>query len=331
MRFTKLLALPVITAGVVPGIHIPPDIEHDFDYRLKLFSTEKVYGQFSTKENTLIRFSCLTGKTTTITGSLRGYNSSGANVYHQGIDFSQGLLSNYVSLETKTRLTNQGHKISVTFYQDSEEIYYAETTLKLPTKKTITANGGTYEYEGVCFGIEKEVLINKETYDFSSTNEYYTIDNRGSLDLSELNFNYSPKKSFIYKEANLLINDYENIYPNISKIEGTNTIKIPVEISENKGTVSFAIKSKMYVNNMTLDMSDRKMEGYVETDNFYVPSGRGGDLERNESSVVIEEAGFNVNTIIIPLSYFLDRNYFGSCHNSEVCIHGGIKEWLLCF
>ena len=48
-------------------------------------------------------------------------------------------------------------------------------------------------------------------------------------------------------------------------------------------------------------------------------------MENNESRIVIEESGFNLNTVYIPLTYFKNTRLFGSCSDSDYCINGGIK------
>ena len=233
--------------------------------------------------------------------------------------------SDDVTIDMNGRLTASGLRFELSFESSKGEIKEYNINVFPPNRETFTARNNVVTYEGCCFGIMQNKLLNKETYDFTNTNTLLSTTEGNKVDVSTISFNYIPTDKYQCRNVFLEINDNQNIYPNITKINGSNLIRIPLTIENNNGELSLKAKSNMYVNTTTLDMSSYRLTNYIETSEFYIPLGFEEKMENNESRIVIEESGFNLNTVYIPLTYFKNTRLFGSCSDSDYCINGGIK------
>ena len=205
--------------------------------------------------------------------------------------------------------------------------FSGEATLEQPHYGNYVSTGGVITIPYVCFGISLNVITNAESYDFTDTNEFITIDSQSRLDLSEFTFSYSPRMMFKAKEMYLEIVDYENIYPNLVKADGNKTIRIPLSKTiVDRQFLRFSINKQMYVNQSTLEMSEVMLPGYTQTDSLYVPLSKQGKMQNNEINIYFHESGFDLSDIRVPLTFYTERNYFGFCDDSDYCIHGGIKQ-----
>ncbi|MBO5578507.1 MAG: hypothetical protein J5955_05365, partial [Bacilli bacterium] len=233
--------------------------------------------------------------------------------------------SDEVTVDMNGRLTASGLRFELSFESSKGEIKEYNINVFPPNRETFTARNNVVTYEGCCFGIMQNKLLNKETYDFTNTNTLLSTTEGNKVDVSTISFNYIPTDKYQCRNVFLEINDNQNIYPNITKINGSNLIRIPLTIENNNGEISLKTKSNMYVNTTTLDMSSYRSSNYIETSEFYIPLGFEEKMENNESRIVIEESGYNLNTVYIPLTYFKNTRLFGSCSDSDYCINGGIK------
>ena len=315
MKFTKLLFVPasLLTLSMIeiPGKEIDVAV-----------STDDIYGPFTANENAYFRFSSNIDSRT-IHGTLKGYKN-GNYVFNRTIDIINGT-SGDINVNTYNRLTTSGIRLDLSL-TDGEDFRLAIShTIYPPLETSLVANRQTISYGGSIYGLIKNQLISEETYSFEDTNEYYSLSTGNRLDISEVCFEYSPFNKYSFTNAYLEINDNKNIYPNITKVNKTK-VRFPLRLTNNSEAIQFEFIPCLYVNNSTLDMSEIKRSGYEPADSVYLPLGKEALLEDEESQIVIEGSGFNRNKITIPLSFYKSERLFGSCDDSDYCIHGGIKE-----
>lgn len=314
MKYTKLIALPMLS---LMALSIGPS-----QPKFLFISTKEVYGPFTDSENTNIYFEVLP-ILSTVSANIDVYNNK-TNAFLFSRAFTLKMpFDEYFRFDTKGRITSSGLRVEMSFNNGVKTI---EKSLVLypPKRNTVVAANNKISFDGCLLNISNNDFITTEEYDFTPINSFISSDNENKIDVSETFFKYTPINTFKCSSAYLEITDYENIYP---KVFGTNkSKKIPLKVSENNGDISFEIESQMYVNYNTLEMSTLKGSGYSKTNSFFVPMGKEESLSKNDFKIVINEAGFNLNTIEIPLEYFNLSKVFGSCGESDYCIHGGIKE-----
>ena len=320
MKYTKLLFLPALTLTLSMAAN--PVVGN------KLFiSTADIYGPFTSNEDSYFKFTSIS-LAKKITGTIKGYKN-GNYVFSRGVTFTKGE-SGGVNISTKNRITTSGIRLDMYFEDDLGSSFETSVTIYPPLETTLTVNKQRVSYGGSIFGLDSNIIIGEETYDFKDTNEYYSLKTGNKIDISGINFEYSPLNKYRFSKAYLEILDNKIIYPNLKRTTD-NYIRIPLKKGANTEEISFEFNTNMYVNYTTLEMSVFQMSGYEETDDFYLPLGKEDLLEDEISRIVIEGSGFNRNTIIIPLSFYQSSKLFGSCDESDYCVHGGIREWYCCF
>ena len=317
MKYTKFIALPALNMLLISAAPSIIDINGAY--------TTSIYGPFTAEDNFNMNIG-VRYKLRKLTGYMKLYNhKNGALLSNQEIIFNNGI-SQDIFVNTKNRLTNNGLGIQINLIGDGTEFFNKYTAIYPPSEREVIAINNYYSYEGVCYGIEDNIVIDKETYDFRESNSLITTNNASELDLSEYCFVYTPRNRVNCLRAYRVITDNAGIYRYTVKISGTNKFIVPLEILEKGGIVSARLKTEMYVNYNTLEMSSLRRIGFELTNSFYIPIGYANDFEKNEIELVIEEAGFNKDKITIPLDYFYSTKHFGSCDDSDICLTGGIKE-----
>jgi hypothetical protein len=314
MKYTKLLALPMLS---LMALSIGPS-----QPKFMFISTKEVYGPFTDSENTNIYFEVLP-VLSTVSANIDVYNNK-TNAFLFSRAFTLKMpFDEYFRFDTKGRITSSGLRVEMSF---TNGVTTLDKSLVLypPKRNKVVASNNKVSFDGCLLNITNNNFLTTEEYDFTPINSFISSDNENKIDVSETFFKYSPANTFKYSSAYLEITDYENIYPEV--LGSNKQRKVPLKVNEKDGEISFEIESQMYVNYNTLEMSSFKENGYSKTNSFFVPMGKEEALSKNDFKIVIVEAGFNLNTIEIPLEYFNFSKVFGSCGESDYCIHGGIKE-----
>ncbi len=320
MKFIKLLSLPAVSvlSLTVRGdkvIEVPKFHFNDVFYDLSSYDTlDFRVIDVATTEQFVI--------------NLRGYLASNDQLlFDKQSRITSRRREAPFSIDLYSYLTSSGLKLEFTFSHINEPNETRTITL-FPNyqSQTIHANlqkDKAVTIDNVCFGMVSNRLFKSESLDFTNLNEYFTKNNGGQIDISEVHFEYSVSNAFRYGNAYLEITDYQNLFPHI----GGSLLKlIPISIMQQSHLISFSINSGMYVNNVTHDMSDTPIDGYVETDYFYIPMNKEKDFIKNDFRIVINDAGFSHSEIYIPLIFYNDSQSLGFCYDSDFCISGGIRE-----
>lgn len=230
-------------------------------------------------------------------------------------------------LSTPMELTIEGRmstgvKIDLTIDTRNFQIY-----LYKPVRNAININryrNGLYQTEHHFFKISRNQVLYTESFDFQETTEYISCDRGNKLVLSDIYFSYLDFP-FTAKKASLVINDYYKIYPALHTNSATNLIDFPLMYEQDSEKITFSSMARLYVNPTTLDLRPFKTDGYVSTRDIYVPIGKEDKLANTEIYIRIEEAGYGLTTITIPLQFSDFKQLFGFCYESDFCIEGGIK------
>ncbi|MCD8203613.1 MAG: hypothetical protein LUB56_00590 [Coprobacillus sp.] len=175
-------------------------------------------------------------------------------------------------------------------------------------------------------------MVKNESYAFSSSYGYLFL-NGNTLDI-DFDFTYNPGglpvDTFTCEEAYILVNDYGNVYPYMSKNEGDSSFRIELDTSYNQSTneVSLSIKDGLYyVNPNSLQMYDTSTYGtsskYQKTKDFYMPVGKADKAKENTYRLVLNGCGYNKVNLYKDLDYYPEKDYFSSnCNTSNYCVIG---------
>ena len=324
MKFTKLLAVSTIAGYIGPVVPVNPD--NPIANKPIYFSLSPTVGAFLGDENPQLSY-MIFGTQDVVTNLKIDYYRTSKNVYYGAFSHECDLTMRSFELEIKDHIKISPIKldINVTTATGNSVVFSERAIIEQPHYGKYIANGNKIEIPHVCLGVSLNSLINSETYDFTDTNEYITVDDYSRIDISTVTFDYYPRPTLGFKNAYLEIVDYENIYPNMTKFND-NIIRVPLKADPKSMNIKFKYNTKMYVNQSTLDMSDLPLEGYTETTSFYLPFGKQEKMNNNELRIFINESGFDLADITIPLRFIEDRNYFGFCSDSDYCIHGGVRR-----
>lgn len=233
-----------------------------------------------------------------------------------------------IQLYLKDNLTANGLKLNLYLGSSLNPLWNTSFTLYPKISETIN----TKLFKKKNYVIKSTLLtssnwITDEVYDFSNTLDYISDNNDNSLNISECCFIHSPVVTNIdsYGESFLVIEDVHNIYQFIDK-DINNSIKIPINIINNKEVYSFSFKNLMYVNPNNLQMSFVEQKGFIETNKFYIPFGLQEKLKDSEIYCELNRIGLNKTTVKLPLSYTEGKSLFGNCYDSTYCIQGEVKK-----
>lgn len=319
MKFIKTLTLPALalTPSLVMAAPKPKTVA---------FTTFKVVGSFNSEANHVLEQAILRNSSGTIRQLNINYYRKSSMVLYGNLSQQCDSTRRSFQLNVKNQIEYGPVYIDIKVTEEDKVFFRGTATLEEPNRTEYTANGGSLTIPYVCFGVLDNTLVNQESYNFKDTNEFLSLDAQSRIDLSELSFTYTPSNYYSVKEAFLEIIDYQNIYPNLTKVDGDKTIRIPLTAVNVNSNVRFELNNTMYVNQSSLDMSSTPREGYIETSSLYVPFAKQMKMCDNEVKVVLHESGFDLAEITIPMTFVIDRNTFGFCSDSDYCIHGGVRS-----
>lgn len=174
----------------------------------------------------------------------------------------------------------------------------------------------------VAFKVESNVVKTyADDFNFTGLKNYIDADNYYSLSLRNIEFLHNSQK-FFYTQAYMQIKDKNQLFKNMPHTNGN--IILPLVIENDEETKSFKFKNKFYVNRLTLEISNVKKDGYVETEKFFLPINKKKDFIGTEMKIVISNCGYSRFNLMFDISYDVSRGLIGDCSNSDYCIKGEI-------
>jgi len=134
------------------------------------------------------------------------------------------------------------------------------------------------------------------------------------LDFSSFNFSYSGE--FKYSYASLIFD--EIFFPYINN-------EIPIKLEINNAKISFLLNKTLYYDPQTLEMYEAYNIGLEETNRLFIKRDRLDDIDNKNISFKIIGFGNGLNSITYQTNFTYTSNPIGECHDSTVCIIGGIR------
>ena len=210
MKFTKLLSLPAVvsfTATGSKGLAAGPIKKPNYCF-------DNVY--YDLKDYDILSFRFEEKNTIEdVYVSLKGYNiKQNQLVFEQERRLTKKVRSAPFSIDMYNYLTSSGLRLELTINDKNQSLdfYPNYESLLMDASKN---KDSPVRIDNVCLGLIRGTFFNSESFDFSNLTEYFSKNESGALDLSEIHFEYSVANSFIYEEAYLEIVDYENLFPKI--------------------------------------------------------------------------------------------------------------------
>lgn len=319
MKFTKLLSLPAVvsfTATGSKGFAATPTKKPNYCF-------DNVY--YDLKDYDILRFRFEEKNTfEDVYVSLKGYNiKQNQLVFEQERQLTKKVRSAPFSIDMYNYLTSSGLRLELTIDNKAQSLDFYPDHESLLMDASINKDN-PIRIDNVCLGLNHGTFFNSEKFDFTNLTEYFSKNESGALDLSEIHFEYSVANSFIYEEAYLEIVDYENLFPLINP--GNQIKRIPININKQTYDIGFSIKSNMYVNSQTREMSDTPLDNYISTNEIYIPLNREEDFIKNDFRIIVNNCGFSHSSIAIPLGFYSSTQSLGYCYDSDFCVSGGIRE-----
>lgn len=164
-----------------------------------------------------------------------------------------------------------------------------------------------------------------EKYEFNNFFTSYSPMN-SYLDISQLYLTYrGPKTSYnkvrdlIYKEVTFLIDDYDNLFDDIGTYDPPHTHSLKLNLVKDNIGYHLQWKQKMYVDPLTLRMSNTLKDGYVETPYFYFP--RGVDYAQTIKCILFfRYLGLNQENFAIRFNIDKSTPVIGYCGVGSYCV-----------
>lgn len=232
----------------------------------------------------------------------------------------------YITLPLYGRVKSDGVKIELNFVYNKQQI--TTTGIIYPYVKP-NFNAKFYhqsrlELSNIFFKVTNTEIVTGEWFNFIDTLEFLSVGDRSNLDFSEISFRYPSSLAFRYDYAEFHIKDYNNIYPNLIKVN--QEVVVRMKCSQKGSLITFSPNDNLYVNKDTLEMASFPKANYVATNEIYVPLGRLEDFAEDECYILLRNAGYSYSDITIPFTFFYDKNFIGECYMSDYCIVGGVLE-----
>lgn len=250
-------------------------------------------------------------------------------LYHK--DYGQNITDGYVCeltyiLPTRDYLSEDGLYCRISLYNSELDIYnntYSFTIYPINKNKSINANNyknKSFEVENIAYEFTSMGVVNqKEVISFPDYKSYLDIDVYHKLTLDSVKIETN-QKDITYQEAYLRFFDHERLFPYIGHKD--NAVTIPLTLVKKDNYWTFAYKNKMYVHPKTCQMSLNPRDGFVLTNNFYLPANQKAKVLENKFMVHIESFGVGLTDINWFLEYIAQLNLIGDCDDSEYCVVG---------
>ena len=323
----KPLLFALLGTLTISAIDIP-----DHGNEKPVFNTRVVLSRFTSDDDLVIPVSITKFSSSTYKLVFSIYNAAtDAKVYtktYKGSEIGTSLPVNFdIDLPIKNRLKADGLRLEFVHYLKGLP-YRSETGVIYPFQKQ-QVNVAAFRREPfIAKGNYLEIVDHKvysdEIYDFTNLNEYLSFSQSNKLDLSNISFKFTSSSPFNCHNITLNIRDYKSVFPDIEK--NNNLITLKMKYTQIDDDVTLSLDEELYVNVDTLEMSQNPKDNYVETDSVFVPTNKEDDFMGDEMFIRMVDCGYSLSDFNIPFNFYFSKKYVGECHESDYCIHGGIKE-----
>ena len=185
---------------------------------------------------------------------------------------------------------------------------------------------GLYITRGIGFyGDGKGLKEVTEAYYFHHIGEYIDNDYYYKLDLENNYMNYDSKFPLTYESIKLRFLDREGVFPKF-KHDSNKNIVIPLKATvDDEATARFSIKNALYVNRLTLEMSDSYQKGWSKTRDLYFPINQRNKMNNKQMYIDFVNYGKSKVNMTFPLEYICGEPLLGNSANGHYYVTGGVK------
>lgn len=180
----------------------------------------------------------------------------------------------------------------------------------------------SYVTSNVIIDPDKNRLLNKESFYFSSFMNYFNEDYYYRISIDNLKMTYSCFRPFPGCSAKLTFIDYDHIFTNLDNNDPIPIAEIPLQVTQNSTQISFNFPQNMYVNPKTLEMSMVAKPEYVLTHSFYLPINGKHSLIDEKFTLEVTDFGYSKASFNYDIYYENTRGLVGDCDNSDYCVVG---------
>ena len=338
----KITKAPSIISGTDGGItltsSVPPvdsSIEEDISDYEEYFSCP-IYGPFAAgDENIDVTFDYkMKIESQTIVERLRVINSKGkvvsATTKAAKNYFANSLESVTFTLPIKANFNYAGLTIKFEILNNASRVVLREHSVEFfpkpilfPTAYQLKNN--PYTTPKIAFYGDGTTLHPiTETFDFTETNDYIDVDYYYRLNLSGLSFYYESVFDFEYESIDLRFKDADNLFPYYTHDESS-YVYIPLDVVRDGDKYQTVYKNQFYINKKTLQISDTYQDGFVLTNDFYLPIN--GKQKFNNKSLYFEvnNLGKCGLSCLFLIKYSIDKSLVGLCDDGLHCVSGGSR------
>ena len=242
---------------------------------------------------------------------------------------AQGTYVGAITLPTSTFLGDSGMSITIEIYNGDGSINRAKTFVIYPTKNEIidpTTYNGTYTCPQTHMVMTSSIVkYTNETYSFPKVDDYFLTDTYYRLPIEQFVIQTSlTAEEFSYLQAYIKIEGMDQYFPSMVYLNGYTLI--PLTVNYSGGLLTLSLKNSLYVEPKLLFMSNLVREGYVATNNFYLPVNHARDLVGASFTIEITKVGYSKTTFSWRSSLLAESPLVGDCQNSSYCVVGSVTK-----
>ena len=286
-----------------------PDISATFDYRLNI-----------TDQDIIERIRLLNSNSSVVHASSKPSRSYANNA----------LLSVTFTIPIHDYLTNDGLTIKFEILNKSTREIIATHSATFypvtePSVSYVYLKQNVYETRNIGFyGDQTTMRGVTEKYDFRSIDDYLDIDYYYRMDLKNLFFRYESAFPLQCNSINLRFEDRDNLFPFVNHDSAKNIV-LPLKLVKNGTKVNLKFNKTFYINKRTLQISDTYHNGFVTTQEFYLPIN--GKKRFNNKTLYLDIDGLGKSQLStsFPIHYFVDKSLVGASNDGIHHIGGGSR------
>ena len=252
-------------------------------------------------------------------GSVFNYTSSSHTIN------ANSKLSFPFTIPTSGQMGLHGMKMSIGVYNaEDDSKYQSFTTTIYPIGHDIINpldyldNG--YSTKNTAFSFPSQGF--RETLIFTNYNDYFLTDIYYRLPFEQFDIKVDTSyKNLPLATGQMIIKNGGQLFPNLTSIN--NDIYINLSMIKVDDIFRLCLKTSLYVNPTTLNMSSFPISGYVATDNFYFPVNRIDEMQGLNIEFNVMNFGYNKTNLTWTSTFSPTYPFIGACNNSEYCVVGG--------
>ena len=231
-----------------------------------------------------------------------------------------------VTMPTSTLLNENGMMVTISIYNSEDTLYIEKsfTIYPIPSETVDPTVVGSYQSKIISVKITSNKITNtSDSYTFTNIKSYFNNTIYYRLPIEEFLFTHVDAGELTYGNCYMSLIGYQRYFPALSHF--LSTAKIPLKLVKKENGYGLDFANTLYVEKSTLKMTTSAREGYVATNNFYLPVNFRDELSDLKVYFVIEDLGISKLKMSWKTTCLMDNAFIGDCSDSEYCIVGGVK------